>query len=239
MNRSDQQLISDYLSGDEKSLEILIQRYLKSIYSFIYRYVGNAQGAEDITQETFIKVWRNLKKPAPHIFCRTSNCKYVFKKIFDSDRDARARIAQPFMDEARRPKIFCKKCVGFDPNKGSFRIWIFQIAKNTAIDYLKKKKAIPFSEFENEKGENTIAETLADDSPLPAELFDKKQTAQMLNAAMEKLSPQYRMVLFLRYNDHFTFQEIADIFGEPLNTVKSRHRRAILLLKKLLKAVNK
>jgi len=61
----------------------------------------------------------------------------------------------------------------------------------------------------------------------------------MLNVAMEKLPPQYRMALFLRYNDHFTFQEIADIFGESLNTVKSRHRRAILLLKKLLKVADK
>jgi len=183
-NISDEVLIKNYFAGDEKALEALIERYLKPIYSFIYRYLGDVSEAEDATQETFIKAWRNLKK-------------------FNQEKN--------------------------------FKIWLFQIAKNTALDYLKKKKAIPFSEFENEKGENIIVETLTDNSPLPAELFDKKQTAQMLNAAMEKLPPQYRMVLFLRYNDHFTFQEIADIFGEPLNTVKSRHRRAILLLKKLLK----
>ncbi len=50
MNRSDQQLIASYLAGDEKSLEILIHSYLKPIYSFVLRYVGNEQEAEDITK---------------------------------------------------------------------------------------------------------------------------------------------------------------------------------------------
>ncbi len=59
---SDQKLIANYLAGDEKSLEILINRYLRPIYSFVYRHVGNGEVAEDITQEVFVKVWRNLKK---------------------------------------------------------------------------------------------------------------------------------------------------------------------------------
>lgn len=182
-NISDQTLIRKYLQGDEKSLEILIQRYLKPIYSFTYRYVGGGQDAEDVTQEVFIKVWRHIKR--------------------------------------------------FNQNK-SFKTWIFSIAKNTAIDFLKKKRAIPFSEFENEEGENMITETLADPSPLPQELLEKAGMAHILNSAMEKLSPKYRMVLFLRYNDHFNFREISESLGEPLNTIKSRHCRALIQLKKLL-----
>ena len=183
MNRSDKQLISDYLKGDEASLELLVKRYLRSIYSFTYRYVGNAQDAEDTTQEVFVKAWKHLER--------------------------------------------------FDQNK-SFKTWIFSIAKNTAIDFLKKKKAIPFSEFEKEGGGNVIMDTLADPSPLPSEFLEKAGMAKLLNAAMEKLSPQYRMVLFLRYNDHFNFIEIAESMGEPLHTVKSRHRRALIKLKKLI-----
>lgn len=182
-NNSDQVLIEKYLQGDEKSLEVLFARYLKPIYSFTYRYTGGGQDAEDVTQETFVKVWRHLKR--------------------------------------------------FDQNK-SFKTWIFAIAKNTAIDFLKKKKAIPFSEFENEEGENMITETLADPSPLPQELLEKAGMAQMLNSAMERLSPKYRMVLFLRYNDHFNFREIAESLGEPLSTITSRHRRALIKLKKIL-----
>jgi len=61
---TDEQLVTNYLKakGDEKSLEILIHRYLKPIYSFVYRYVGNGEEAKDITQEVFVKAWRNLKK---------------------------------------------------------------------------------------------------------------------------------------------------------------------------------
>lgn len=62
---SDEQLVASYLKGNEKSLEVLIWRYLKLIYSFAFRFVNSAQEAEDITQEVFIKMWRNLKKFDP------------------------------------------------------------------------------------------------------------------------------------------------------------------------------
>lgn len=195
MSDLDQQLIADYLAGDEKSLEILFSRYTRSIYSFIYRYIGASKDAEDVSQEVFVKAWRNLKK--------------------------------------------------FDQGK-SFKTWIFSIAKNSAIDFLKKKKAIPFSAFSTRGvfprrihlgrrsvlgGEN---ENFVDTSPLPPELFEKAEIAQILNTALEKLSPQYRMVLFLRYNDHFTFREIAESLGEPLHTIKSRHRRALTALRSFI-----
>lgn len=177
---SDQQLIRDYLAGDEKSLEILIERYLKLIYSFIHRYVGSSKEAEDITQEVFIKVWRNLRK--------------------------------------------------FNQQK-TFKTWVFTIAKNTCIDALRKKKTIPFSSFENQKGENRLIETLADPSPLPDELIEQADIGQILTSAIDTLSPKYRMVLFLRYNDHFAFREIAESLGESINTIKTRHRRGIAMLR--------
>ncbi len=180
---NDRQLIENYFKDDEKSLEILIGKYLKPIYGFIYRYVGNAQEAEDITQETFVKMWRNLKK--------------------------------------------------FDKQKG-FKTWIFSIAKNTSIDFLRKKKVITFSEFENERGESTILEKFIDSSPLPNELLERKDLMGTLAKAIGKLLPKYRKTLLLRHNDNLTFREISETTGEPLNTVKSRYRRGVILLKKLL-----
>lgn len=90
---TDEQLIKNYLKGDDNSLEILIRRYLKPIYFFVYGYTKDEQKAEDIAQEVFVKIWKNLKK--------------------------------------------------FDKNK-NFKTWIFTIAKNTALDYLKKKKSCRF-----------------------------------------------------------------------------------------------
>jgi RNA polymerase sigma-70 factor (ECF subfamily) len=153
-NSSDRKLIADYLKGDEKSLEILIGRYLRPVYGFICRWVGNPRDAEDITQEVFVKAWRNLKRP-----------------VLGFSR-------------------------GFDPRKGNFRTWIFGIARNASIDFLRKtrsasggKKEIPLSEFSDPEGGNAVADTIADPGPLPSEFFERVDASRVLAAALEKLSP--------------------------------------------------
>ncbi len=65
MEKSDQQLVADYLDKGEGTLTEIINRYLKPVYSFAYRLTGNAQDAEDISQEAFLKMWKNLKKYKP------------------------------------------------------------------------------------------------------------------------------------------------------------------------------
>ncbi len=179
-HRTDEQLVNQYLRNDKQALEILIQRYLKPIYNFVYRYVSNEQEAEDITQEVFIKTWRNLKK-------------------FDSQR--------------------------------KFKTWIFTIAKNTCFDWWKKKKTIPFSIFDNKEG-FSLARTIQDPGPLPNELLERKNFKTAFNKAIETLSSKYCLVLSLRYNNGFTFREIAELLGEPINTIQSRYRRGVALLRK-------
>ena len=182
---TDVQLVENYLQGDAESLEILIARYAKRVYYFVYRYVGNEEEAEHIAQEVFVRVWRNLKK--------------------------------------------------FDRKK-SLSTWMFAIAKNASFDFLKKKKTIPFSAFTNEEGENVWEETLVDSAPLPNEIIEQKGLIHMLEKAKQMLSPKYQTVLFLHYQNHFTFREISESLGESLDTVKSRHRRALIMLRKLLPA---
>jgi RNA polymerase sigma-70 factor (ECF subfamily) len=171
---SDEQLIDSYLKGEEKALEILIKRYLKPIYSFSYRFVNNTQEAEDISQEVFVKIWRNLKK--------------------------------------------------FDKNK-KFKTWIFSIAKNTCLDAMRKKKTIPFSEFEN----------IAGSSFLPDELYERADLINGFNLAVAKLPLKYRLVEQHYWAEQLTFKEISQILNKPLNTLKSQHRRALIQLKKILK----
>ncbi|OGY40909.1 MAG: hypothetical protein A2Y82_03510 [Candidatus Buchananbacteria bacterium RBG_13_36_9] len=183
-NLSDEQLVYDYLKHkDDQSLEILIARYLKPIYGFVYKHTNLLNEAEDISQEVFVKVWRNLKK--------------------------------------------------FDQNK-SFKTWLFQIAKNTAIDFMRQKKNIPFSAFETDEGDNPLTNSLIDQKPLPTEIFDQKNLAEKLTESINKLSEKYRQVLDLHYNNQFTFQEIAETLNEPVDTIKSRHRRAIIELREML-----
>ncbi|MFA5009343.1 MAG: RNA polymerase sigma factor [Candidatus Paceibacterota bacterium] len=61
-NLSDEQLVEKYLQGDKNALEFLISRYLKVVYNFAYHYAGNSADAEDITQDAFLKVWKNIRK---------------------------------------------------------------------------------------------------------------------------------------------------------------------------------
>jgi len=174
----DKILIQRYLKGDEKSLEFLIARYLKPIYSFVYKNVGNTSEAEDITQEVFIKIWKNIKK--------------------------------------------------FDQNK-NFKPWIFQIAKNTSIDFLRKKKSIPFSKFENEKGQNVLLENMADE---PSNLVGNLSDKGVLAEASLGLNDKEQKIIKLRHTQGMSFKEIADVFEESINTVKSRYRRAIANMRK-------
>ena len=177
---SDNQLVAEALSGDKKSLEVLLSRYLKPVYGFVYRMTEGSHDTEDVVQEAFLKVWKKLKS-------------------FDRDK--------------------------------SFKVWIFAIAKNTALDFLRKKQPASFAEFENDEGKNWIEETFEDSAPLPSELFERKQLKKELETAMGKLSPKSRMAILLHYQDHLTFNEIGEVLGEPLHTVKSRHHRALIALK--------
>lgn len=174
----DEKLIQLYIKGDEKSLEILIGRYLKMIYSFVYKNVGSQAEAEDITQEVFVKVWKNIKK--------------------------------------------------FDQKK-SFKPWVYQIAKNTSIDFLRKRKIIPFSKFENEKGQNMLVDNMP---ATPDNLLENLSDKNVLAGAMQGLSEKEQKIINMRHRDGMSFKEIAEVLQESINTVKSRYRRTLANLKK-------
>lgn len=121
----------------------------------------------------------------------------------------------------------------FKPEK-KFKTWILTIAKNTALDFLRKKKNLTFSELlDREEGSDDF-ELAVDDLPLPSEIFDRKQLSEEVADAIGRLAPYYREVLQLYFMEQMTFQEISEILGEPLNTVKSRQRRALIELRKIL-----
>ena len=115
-----------------------------------------------------------------------------------------------------------------------FKTWVLRVARNTAIDHLRKRKHIPFSQFDTEDGHNVLVETVPDTESLPDEVVATFQDAQMVQEALAELSPDAREVVVLHYVNGLTFLEIGDMLGEPQNTVKSRHHRAIINLRKIL-----
>ena len=160
----DQDLVGEYLKGDEESLEILIKRYLTRVYNFILSIVCDKEIANDITQDVFVKAWKNIKR---------------FKK-----------------------------------NK-NFKTWLYTIARNTSIDYMRKKKYLNFSELENDDNEN-ILETIKSEELLPDEIFEIKNLSEILQNVVNDLPEKYKTVLLLYYKNDLTLEEISKILKNHL-----------------------
>lgn len=116
----------------------------------------------------------------------------------------------------------------------NLKTWLFSIARNTAIDSLRKKRPTLFSEFKTENEEADFEHRIADTEASAEEKLDRALDVERLDAALKNLSPLYREVVLLRYHEGLTLEETAAALNIPLNTAKSRDRRAILALRKLL-----
>jgi len=114
----------------------------------------------------------------------------------------------------------------------TFRPWLYAIARNTALDHLKKRRATAFSELDNDETDQSFADTLEDAEPLASELFERAESAVMLEPYLDALHPDHRSVLVMRYQEELSFGEIADIMDKPMNTVKSWHWRALVKLRR-------
>ncbi len=180
-NLSDEKLVKNYLKGDKQAMEFLVQKYLKPMYNFVFKYMHTTEAAEDVTQEAFLKIWKNIKK---------FNGKYKFKT------------------------------------------WAFTVAKNTALDHLKKKGFVALSQ--EDPAEGGLENILASYEPLPEEAMAKIQDAQMVGRAVNSLPQKYSRVLALYYQNQLNFREISEILKESIHTIKTRHRRALIYLKKTI-----
>ncbi len=121
----------------------------------------------------------------------------------------------------------------FDSNK-EFRPWLYQIAKNTCLDFLKKKQNLSFAEFETADGEQWLAQTIPDTSPGPVLVTERVLLGERLNLAFKQLSPKYAEIISQYHLEDLNFRQIAEKGKLSINTAKSRYRRAILKLKDVL-----
>ncbi len=119
-----------------------------------------------------------------------------------------------------------------------WKTWVYAIARNTAIDHLRKKRSLVFSDIELANGENPTIDNKEDDLPLPDKVAMELEDKKLLTTALDALSPLYREVLYLYYYEDMTLQEIANLLDKPIDTVKSQHRRGVKLLRtKLLELI--
>jgi len=62
MEIEERKLIQNFLAGDDSAFELLLKKYLKPVYNFLFRLVGDWSALDDLTQTTFIKAWKNLRQ---------------------------------------------------------------------------------------------------------------------------------------------------------------------------------
>ena len=127
-----------------------------------------------------------------------------------------------------------KAAAGFDAARSQPLTWLTSIARNRAIDSLRRAQAQPRLDSSTRADDDErpdITETWVDDGPGPLELLGQASESRALSACMEHLSPPQRQSVALAFFDGLSHAEVAEQLKEPLGTVKSWVRRALMTLK--------
>lgn len=118
----------------------------------------------------------------------------------------------------------------------AFSTWLFKIATNNAIDYLRKKKLNTFSiDREIESEESDFKFEIPDNENKPDRIIIEDERKKILDEAIESLPPKYKEVILLRHKMDKEYEEIAKELKLPLGTVKAHIFRGRELLNKYLK----
>ncbi len=155
---------------------------------------------------------------------------HIINRIVRNDEVARDLVQETFM------KAFAS--LASYRSEYRFSTWLYKIAANSSIDHLRKKRIQALSldrPMETEDG--SVGMDIPDYSYDPERELVKKQQRFSIEEAIESLPDKYREVIIYRHKDDKSYDEIADLLGIPVGTVKARIFRARELLKKKLKNI--
>jgi len=125
----------------------------------------------------------------------------------------------------------------YTPNY-AFSTWLFKIASNNAIDFIRKRKLENLTSIDKPLGNDESGELTMDiksENMDPEESVIKKQKIKMMREVVEKLKPRYRELVELRYFKEYSYEEIAEQLNLPIGTVKAQLFRAREFLFNILK----
>ena len=171
---TDEELIRSALDDSGAAFAELVQRHKSRVFQMASRFAGDSHQLDDIAQEIFIRVWRNLGK-------------------FRAD--------------------------------APFEHWLARIATHACYDFLRKKRRIGTFVPMDQHHANIAA---------PSKSGSAAAARELLELAMQKLSPEEHLVITLAELEEKSLREIADLTGWSENNVKVRAFRARQSLKKIL-----
>jgi RNA polymerase sigma-70 factor (ECF subfamily) len=161
---------------DPSALAVVIERYQHRLYRYLLRLVREPAAADDLFQQTWLHVVRDIRR--------------------------------------------------YDPRR-SFDTWLFAIAHNNAMDLLRRRPGESLEERES---------TLSAGEPDALDLAISAERAAIVAAELEALPALYREALTLRFEEGMKLEEIAEVAGAPLSTVKSRVQRGLECLRRRMAA---
>jgi RNA polymerase sigma-70 factor, ECF subfamily len=127
-----------------------------------------------------------------------------------------------------------EKIQQYDPRR-SFEAWLFTLARNLAIDHLRRVRPESLDEpVGDSAGGETAAMRLASRERPAIEGILARERSQQLGAVLDTLPVVQREVLTLRFEEEMKIEEIAEVLGAPLSTVKTRLRRGLERLRMTL-----
>jgi len=185
----DAALVRAIQAGDIAAFDKLVLKHKDKLFNLVYWSLGDYQEANDCAQETFIKVFKSIKK-------------FRFESAFST--------------------------------------WLYRIAMNTCKNRLKssayrwQKKTIPLENPEGSNGGN-LSSAIRNDSTSPVNELEKKERLMLIQKSINSLPEEQKRVVVLRDIQGLSYDEIADISGLNLGTVKSRLARGRLELRNKLK----
>ncbi|MDC0584790.1 sigma-70 family RNA polymerase sigma factor [Bacteroidales bacterium] len=151
---------------------------------------------------------------------------YMLLKMVNNSSDAEDLTIEAF------GKAF-KNIGQYTPNF-AFSTWLFKIATNNCIDFIRKRKMNHVSLDSAEDDDDVAPISIKEDSPDPEENLIKQQKVKMMREVVASLKPRYRMLVELRYFKEFSYEEIATEMDLPIGTVKAQLFRARELLQNIL-----
>jgi len=163
------------------------------------------------------------------------SCTHLFAVVLRIQRDR--ALAEDLLQDIY--VSVWKAAASFDATRSQPLTWLTQIARNRAIDSLRRAQTQPRLESTTRDDEDDApdaTEAVADDMPGPLDLLGQASDARELTQCMQRLSAPQRQSVALAFYDGLSHAEVAVRLNQPLGTVKSWVRRALQTLKICLEA---
>eukprot|EP01029_Cantina_marsupialis_P020434 TRINITY_DN478_c0_g1_i2.p2 TRINITY_DN478_c0_g1~~TRINITY_DN478_c0_g1_i2.p2 ORF type:complete len:205 (-),score=31.91 TRINITY_DN478_c0_g1_i2:1032-1646(-) len=152
---------------------------------------------------------------------------FMLLKMVNNKNDAEDLTFEAFGKAFRNIKQYSPKY--------AFSTWLFKIASNNCIDFLRKKKGNTVSIDGKDDSENERTITLESSVLNPEQDYIKKQKAKIMRNEVSRLKERYRRLIELRYFEEYSYEEIAKELNLPIGTVKAQLFRAREMLFNTLK----